>query len=460
MPNTYLEAAFLRPCDSGLTPRNRLPLSEAIKMNNKRNPGVHPSRRAFLKSSAVAAVATGMASTLGAASNAHAAGSDELKIGIIGCGGRGSGAVIDALSADPNCRLTAAGDVFAEVVNGSVAGLKNHPQFGPRVTVDKDHIFVGFDAYKQVIDSGVDVVLLTSTPHFRPLHLQYAVQQGKHVFAEKPVATDPAGIRSVLASCQLAKQKGKSVVSGLCYRYHKPKQETLKRVLDGAVGPIVSLHTSYNTGGLWHRGRKPAWSEMEYQIRNWLYFTWLSGDFICEQHVHSLDKMAWAMGDEPPLKVSSIGGRQQRTEPKYGNAYDHFASVFTYKNGAKMFSFCRQQSGCTTDVNDYVMGTKGTADLMQAKITGEHPWKFSGPAGNMYRDEHVALFHAIRSGQPINNGEYMAHSTMLAIMARMSAYTGKDVTWSEAMASPMDLSPPKYEWSDISVPTVAIPGVA
>ena len=198
---------------------------------------------------------------------------------------------------------------------------------------------------------------------------------------------------------------------------------------------------------------------MEYQMRNWLYFTWLSGDFICEQHVHSLDKMAWAMKDEPPVKVSSIGGRQQRTEPKYGNVYDHFASVFTYKNGAKMFSYCRQQSGCATDVNDYVMGTKGTADLMQAKITGEQPWKFSGSGGNMYRDEHVALFHSIRSGQPINNGEYMAHSTMLAIMARMSAYSGKDVIWSEAMESPLDLSPPKYEWDKISVPSVAIPGV-
>lgn len=431
----------------------------AVDMHGKPDDAAVASRRTFIKTSVVAAVATGLTTVLGAVPPVHAAGSDELKIGVIGCGGRGSGAVIDALSADPHCRLTAVGDAFADVAQAQVAALQKHPQYGPRVTVDKEHVFIGFDAYQKVIDSGVDVVLLTSPPHFRPLHLKYAVEKGKHVFAEKPVAVDPAGVRSVLASCQQARQQSLSVVSGLCYRYHRPKLATLQRVHDGAVGDIVALHTSYNAGSLWHRGRHPAWSEMEYQVRNWYYFTWLSGDFICEQHVHSLDKMAWAMRDVPPLKVSSMGGRQQRTEAKYGQIYDHFASVFTYASGVKLFSYCRQQSGCTTDVNDYVLGTRGTADLMQARISGEKPWHFSDPPGNMYRDEHVALFRSIRGGQPINDGTYMAHSTLLAIMSRMSAYTGQDVTWSDALQSPLDLSPPKYEWSEVAVPKVAIPGV-
>jgi predicted dehydrogenase len=416
------------------------------------------TRRTFLKTSTAAAAGVTLASTALAADPVHIGGSDELKIGLVGCGGRGSGAVVDALSADPHTKLIAVGDAFADVAKRSLASLKGS-QFAPRVDVPEQRVFSGFDAYKQVIDSGVDVVILAETPHFRPMHLQYAISKGKHVFAEKPVAVDPAGIRSVLASCAQAKEKNLAVVSGLCYRYHKPKVEIIKQIHDGAVGDIVTMHTSYNTGGLWHRGRQPDWSEMEYQIRNWLYFNWLSGDFICEQHVHSLDKMAWAVKDQTPLKVSSTGGRQQRTDAKYGNVYDHFCSVFTYPNGVKMFSFCRQQSGCDTDVNDYVMGTKGTADLMQAKITGEKPWKFNGPGGNMYRDEHVALFRSIRDGAPINNGQYMANSTMLAIMARMSAYTGKDVTWDDAMKSGLDLSPKKYEWGELTTLPVAIPGV-
>ncbi|MCE9546830.1 MAG: Gfo/Idh/MocA family oxidoreductase [Planctomycetia bacterium] len=436
-------------------------------MSNKRLSDSSTSRRAFLKTSAVAAAGAGLAASAGfvpqalavGSPNSHVGGSDELKIGIVGCGGRGSGAVIDALSADPHCKLTAAGDVFGDVVNGQIAALKNHPQYGARIAVDKEHTFVGFDAYKQVIDSGVDVVLLTTTPHFRPIHLKYAIEKGKHVFAEKPVAVDPAGIRSVLESCAEAKKKNLAVLSGLCYRYHKPKVETQARIHDGAVGDIVAMHTSYNTGTLWHRGHAPKWSDMEYQIRNWLYFTWLSGDFICEQHVHSLDKMAWAMKDQTPLKVSSIGGRQQRTDPKYGQVYDHFCSVFTYPSGVKLFSTCRQQSGCATDVNDYVMGTKGTADLMQARISGEKPWHYNGPQGNMYRDEHIALFGSIRDGKPLNNGQYMAQSTMLAIMARMSAYSGQDVTWDAAMKSTLDLSPKAYEWGKMSTPPVAVPGV-
>lgn len=416
------------------------------------------SRRDFLQTSTTAALSAAAVAQLSLTSGVYAAGDDVIKVGLVGCGGRGTGAAGQALSTEGNVKLVAMGDAFADSLNGSLNNLKRGHE--GRVAVDDDHKFVGFDAYKQVIDSGVDVVILAETPHFRPMHLQYAISKGKHVFAEKPVAVDPAGIRSVLATCAEAKSKNLAVVSGLCYRYHKPKVDILQQIHDGAVGDIVTMHTSYNTGGLWHRGRQPNWSEMEYQIRNWLYFGWLSGDFICEQHVHSLDKMAWAMKDQPPLKVSSIGGRQQRTDAKYGNVYDHFCSVFTYPGGVKMFSFCRQQSGCDTDVNDYVMGTKGTADLMQANITGEKPWKFSGRAGNMYRDEHVALFRSIRDGAPINNGQYMANSTMLAIMARMSAYTGKDVTWEEAMKSGLDLSPKKYEWGDLTTLPVAIPGVS
>jgi predicted dehydrogenase len=307
----------------------------------------------------------------------------------------------------------------------------------------------------------VDVVLLTTPPHFRPLHLKAAVAAGKHIFCEKPVAVDAPGVRTVLEACREARQKGLSVVSGLCYRYEHAKRETMKRVHDGAIGDIVALYCTYDVGYLWHKDRQPGWSDMEWQLRNWLYFTWLSGDHIVEQHIHSLDKMAWAMQDHYPVRALGTGGRQVRTGKEFGNVFDHFAVVFEYANGVKLFSYCRQQDGCAKDVSDYVLGSAGTCDVMKHRISGKKHWHYPTTAGgkdDMYQNEHDELFASIRAGRPINNGEYMAHSTLLAIMGRMAAYTGKVIEWDRALNSREDLTPPRYEFGPLAVAPVALPG--
>ena len=381
-----------------------------------------------------------------------------MKIGLIGCGGRGTGAAAQAMNADPHVQLTAVGDAFADRLQTSLDNLRK--MFPEKMAVTDDHCFVGFDAYKNVIDSGVDVVILATPPHFRPAHLQAAVAAGKHVFAEKPVAVDAPGVRSVLETCAEAKKKGLSVVSGLCYRYDLAKHETIQRVHDGAVGDIVALNVNYNTGTLWMHPRKESWSDMEWQLRNWLYFTWLSGDHNTEQHVHSLDKAAWVMRDEPPVKAWGLGGRQVRVQPEYGNIFDHHAVVYEYASGVKLFSFCRQQAGCSVDVSDYVLGTKGTADLMKHTIkSGDTSWRYRGEAPNMYQQEHDELFASIRSGNPINNGEYMSRSTMLAILGRMCTYTGQTITWDKVLASEEKLGPAEYQWGQMDVPLVAMPGI-
>ena len=384
--------------------------------------------------------------------------SGELRVGLVGCGGRGTGAAVNALRADPNVKLTALGDAFPDMVEQSLASLSESDELAPKLAVTPETMFAGFDAYEHVI-ANCDVVLLATPPHFRPRHLAAAVAAGKHVFCEKPVAVDPAGVRSVLESARAAREKGLSLVSGLCYRYHFAKRETIKRLHDGAIGDIVALETTYNTGGLWHRGRGEGWSDMEWQVRNWLYFTWLSGDHIVEQHVHSLDKVAWAMGDTPPARVTASGGRQVRTEAEYGNVFDHFNSVFEWENGVKAFSSCRQWNGAASDVSDHVYGTRGTAHLQSHRIQAG-PWSWSWRAeepDDMYQNEHDALFAAIRAGEPLDNGLYMAHSTLLGIMARMSAYTGRSITWDEALSSDLDLSPPSYEWGALEVRPPARP---
>lgn len=418
--------------------------------------GELPSRREFLKSGGAAVSAGTLLGTLSLARSAHAAGSDVLKVGLIGCGGRGTGAAAQALAADPQARLTALGDAFADRLQGSLENLrKEQPE---KVQVDAEHCFVGFDAYQKVIDSGVDVVVLATPPHFRPAHLQAAIAAGKHVFCEKPVAVDAPGIRSVLESCELAKQKNLSVVSGLCWRYDYGVRETMQRVLDGAIGEIVAIQENYLAGSLWMHPRKPEWSDMEWQLRNWLYFTWLSGDHNVEQHVHSLDKAAWAMREEPPVKCFGLGGRQVRTGGEYGHIFDHHAVVYEYANGMKVFAYTRQQDGCKSDVEDYFIGTKGRAQVLRHSITGENAWRFTGKKNNMYQTEHDELFASIRSGNPINNGLYMARSSMLAIMGRMATYTGKEITWEQAMNSQERLGPDKYEWGQLGVPEVAQPG--
>jgi predicted dehydrogenase len=422
------------------------------------------TRRDFLASAAAAAALPSLTSAV------HAAGSDILRVGLIGCGSRGTGAAEQALRADKNTRLVAMGDMFEDRLQSS---LKDHLQksgVAKQVEVKPDHCFTGFDAYKAVIEAS-DVVLLTTPPHFRPLHLKAAVAAGKHVFAEKPCAVDAPGVRTVLKACAEAKQKYLTVVAGLCWRYHRGMRETMKRVHDGSIGDITALQCTYYTGTPWKRERQPGWSDMEWQLRNWLFFTWLSGDFNVEQHVHSLDKMAWAMRNEYPIRASGCGGRQVRTEPVYGHIFDHHVVVYEYANGVKLFSACRQQSNCPGDVSDHIMGTKGTCHIEtnnppRGIITDgkKELWKSvasrrNAPRDDMYQNEHDELFASIRAGKPINNGEWMAKSSLMAIMGRMATYTGKVIEWDKALNSKEDLTPAAYEFGPLPVAPVARPGV-
>ncbi len=411
-----------------------------------------PSRRSFLKTSG-AVMGAAITGPLSVGRAAHAAGSDLLKVGLVGCGGRGRGAAANALTADKNTQLVALADPFPKQMDTAVEALKK--SFGDQVTVTPETCFDGFDGYQKVIDS-VDVVLLAETPHFRPMHLKAAIDANKHVFCEKPVAVDAPGIRSILETSEEAKKKNLNIVSGLCWRYHHGVKETMQKLLDGAIGDIQTIQETYLTGFLWHRGREEDDTEMKYQLRNWYYFTWLSGDFNTEQHVHSLDKALWVMGDQPPERAWGLGGRQVRTDHKYGNIYDHHAVAYEWPNGVTCYAFCRQQDGCYRDVSDVITGTKGRCNVLKHRIEGANPWRFEGEGGNMYVLEHEALFGAIRSGKPINNGQYMAYSTMLAILGRMVDYTGQAITWEEAMNSQERLAPEKYSW-DATPPVVPGP---
>ena len=426
------------------------------------------TRRDFMRNGTAAAAAAALAS-YAIPSGVHAQASTTVKVGLVGCGGRGSGAALQALTAEENAELVAMGDMFADKLDQSHENLINS-EVADRVLADDIKKFTGFDAYKGVIDAS-DVVLLATPPHFRPLHLQAAIDAGKHVFCEKPVAVDVPGIRKVMAACAKAKEKKLAVVSGLCYRYDAPKIETIKRIHDGGIGDIVSLQTNYNGGPLWINPRQSGWSDMEWQLRNWLYFHWLSGDFVVEQSIHSIDKMMWVMKDEPPVKVSAAGGRTQRTSPEYGNVYDHFNSVIEWKNGVRCFQSSRQWANADQDTSDWAFGNKGIADIQNGRITGanEHAAK---KGTEMYLAEHIELFKSIREGNPINNGDYMAKSTLVSMMVRMSAYTGKTIYWDRAaaeaarapkdaavvMESTEDLTPPKYEFGPLAVPAVAVPG--
>jgi predicted dehydrogenase len=295
------------------------------------------------------------------------------------------------------------------------------------------------------------------------MHLKAAVDAGKHIFCEKPMATDAPGVRSVLETVRAAEKKNLAIVAGFCYRYEKGKRETMKRIHQGEVGDIITLQCTYNTGALWHEPRRPGWDDMTWQLRNWLYFTWLSGDHIVEQACHSIDKMAWAMRDEPPIKANGTGGRQSRVEEAFGHIFDHHHVVYEWKNGVKLFHACRQQKGCKNDVTDYVMGTLGTADIMKHRITGKKAWVHRGKRGDrqedMYQNEHDELFASIRAGKPINDGVRMAQSTLMAIMGRMATYTGLEITWEMAMNSKEDLVPKKLEFGPLPMPEVAKPGI-
>src|SRR3954468_20869719 len=418
------------------------------------------TRRDFLKTSTGIAVGATLAGTLVVPRAVHAGVSEKMRIGLIGCGGRGTGAAENALNASPENVLVAVGDAFPDFAQASLDKLKRIEACKDRVQVSPDHVFVGFDAYKQVIDSGVDVIILATPPHFRPQHLAYAVEKGKHAFVEKPVAVDAPGVRSIIETCKKAKEKNLAVVSGLCWRYHPAVKETVRRIVeDKATGDIVSIQSTYNGGQLGHRGYDPKWSRMEYQVRNWLYFHWLSGDHICEQAVHSLDKTAWLQGDIHPTQAFGMGGRQQRVQSEFGDVYDHHTVFYEYPNGIRVYFTCRQQNDCTNYVDEVVLGTKGRAQILEFRIddkNGKRQWQGKkDPKIDMYVIEHQELFNSIREGRPINNGHYMANSTMLAIMGRMCTYTGQTLEWEQCFRSQERLGPIEYAWND-NVPPVSI----
>ncbi len=415
------------------------------------------TRREILK-------AATFAGALAALPEARAEGGGTLRVGLVGCGGRGTGAATQALSADPDVKLVAVADAFEDRILESLSFLQGETQVAPKVDVPPGRRFVGFDACEQLIASGVDVVLLCTPPQFRPHHLRLAVDAGKHVFAEKPVAVDAPGVRDVLESCRKAANKGLSVASGLCLRSDSGFRETVRRIQDGAVGEVTALLANDYRSGRWAKPRQPGMTEMRYQMLNWYNFTWLSGDFNVEQHVHHLDLCAWIMKDRYPVKAIGMGGRQALTEPEYGQIYDHFSVTYEYPDGTRLISNCRQQPGCKNDMSVQVLGTRGRAELSERRrglsIRGPGGlWAFEGPKNQMYQAEHDELFASIRSGRPINNGEYMARSTLLAIMGRMAAYTGREVTWEMAMDSKEDLSPARYDWDAPPPPSsVAVPG--
>ena len=362
------------------------------------------SRRKFIRDACTASA--GMVITASARGQGNRA--DLLRIGLIGCGGRGNGAAANALKADANTRLVAMADMFPERLKNSAEILQKNT--GDQFAVEEDHRFTGFEAYQQLLSSDVEVVLLATPPHFRPAHLKAAIEAGKHVFAEKPVAVDAPGVRSVLDSCELAKKKGLSVVSGLMLRYSKALRETMDRIHGGQLGHIVTLQANYNIGGTWLHERQPQWTDMEWQLRNWYYFTWLCGDHIVEQHVHGLDLMAWAMQDQYPVKCFGLGGRQARTDPKYGHIYDHHAVCYEFAGGQRCFSFCRQQNGTDPDTSHLVFGEKGVADLSRRTLTeGDQIWRYSRARGGdqdlPYQQEHEALFRSIRANEPVSDGE-------------------------------------------------------
>ncbi len=421
-----------------------------------------PNRRAFLKLSTATAAALSAPNIVFGEPD-----SKRLKIGLIGCGGRGGGAARNALAMDTNTELWAMGDAFGGPIEATIEGLRG--SFHERVNADPSRQFIGLDSYQKVLETNPDVVILTTPPGFRPEHLRAAVEAGKHVFCEKPVAVDMTGIRSVLESAKMAKQKGLSLVCGFCWRYNKSRRAAFDRILNqGAIGDITSIYATYYTGPVKPMppagDRKESMSDLEWQVRNWYNFSWLSGDSLVEQAVHSVDKTAWAMRDANPVSCIANGGRQIPAEG--GNIFDHFNCVYEYQGGALVHVANRQIRNCANENADHIAGTKGSLIINggRVQIMGETKWSYPEEDAerdrDMYDQEHVELFESIRNHQAKNDGEWMAHSSSLAIMGRMAAYSGKRITWEQLLASKEDLAPAEsLHWDSSFTPhPMPLPG--
>ncbi len=403
------------------------------------------SRRDFLKASSAVAVATG----LGLARSAHAAGSDQIRIALVGCGGRGTGAAVNALKAEPRVKLIAMADAFRDRLDRSLKALPNHVD-KQRVDVPEERKFVGLDAYQKVMQSDADMVLLCTPPGFRPMQFQAAVAAGKNIFMEKPVAVDGPGVRKILETNKIAKKKGLLVAVGHHLRHEAKHTEVVRQIQEGDIGDVMFMRAYFNTGRIWTRARKPDQTEMQYQVNNWYHFNWLSGDHIVEQHVHDLDVCNWMMNDANPVEAQSLAGRQQRDDKDYGEIFDHHAVEYTYANGVKLFSYCRQLGGCWNSFSEHAHGTKGVVNIeghgtSEIHINGQDVVKRKrGKDGHQVEHDH--LFKAMLAGQPYNEVDRSAAATMTAILGRMASYSGKVVTWDEGINSELDLSAKKLTW--------------
>jgi predicted dehydrogenase len=418
------------------------------------------TRRDFLKTT----VAT--AGALALTSGVHAAGSDVIKVGLIGCGSRGTGAAHNVLVSAPNVVIHAIGDAFEDRAKGCLGHLHNIAQddnkikqLGNKVDVPNERIFIGLDAYKKVIDSGANYIILTTPPGFRPLHLQAAVAAGKNIFTEKPVATDGTGVRKVLQVYEDAKQKGLAIAAGTQRRHQLGYLELMKRIHNGEIGELVGGRCYWMQGILWSVKRQQGWSDLVYQMRNWYNYTWICGDHIVEQHVHNLDVINWAFGKHP-VRAVGMGGRS-RTNPDFGHIFDYFAIDYEYPNGVHVLSMCRQINGCENGISEALVGTRGTSQCNEYKINGKRilTRQQDQMAVDPYVQEHTDLIESIRGGTPINELKNVAESTLTAIMGRMSAYTGKPVQWEQALNTKEDLFPANMTWDmQLPEPKVAVPG--
>lgn len=379
---------------------------------------------------------------------------ETLRAGLVGCGGRGSGAAVNFVDAGPNLEIVALGDVFEDQLQKSKTMLKEARD----IDVAQENCYSGFDSYKKVIDSGVDIVIFATPPHFRPMHVEAAIDAGKHVFQEKPVAVDPVGARQMMATTQKAKEKNLCMVSGTIRRYQKDFIETQRRVANGAIGEVVGANIIRNGGAIWWVERKPEWSDMEYMLRNWQNYSWLSADHYVEQFIHELDVMNWHM-DSWPVKALGYGGKAHQVP---GNKFDHFSVQYEYEDGKKAHCATRQINGCDNSKTQYITGTEGYADATGSLYNhqGELIWEYPYPEDdnpesewhvkNPYVQEHIELITAIRTGNYINDSETQVNSTRMALMGRMAAYTGKEITWDEVVNSDLRLGPDTYEFGPVS----------
>lgn len=407
------------------------------------------TRRDFLKTSAVAASAAAVG-TLNLSRSAHAAGSDIIRVGMIGCGGRNSGAAAQALSADPGARLVAMCDVLRERVDKTLGVLRQAK--GDQVTVDNDHCFTGFDGYKHVIEAS-DVVVIANAAKFHPFHAMAAIRAGKHVFVEKPHGIDPRSVKLMQQACDLAKEKKLCIVSGLQSRFHEGYIETVKRIQDGQIGDIVSIEENFLRAPYRVTERKPEYSELIWQVSTQYHFRWLSGDDVPQSLVHNMDRSSWVLDNAVPIKCHGLGGRSTMVEPIYGDVFDHHSVVYEFDKGVRVYAFCRTTAGCYDENSSLISGSKGKASVMHCRIWGETSWRWRGQC-DPYQTEHDKLFAGIRSGNPINCGDYMARSTMIGVMGQISCYTGKEVSWEEINASDFYYPPlPEDCHDDMEPPT-------